>query len=199
MLVIEALRRPGLGPVSLTIARGECVALAGPSGAGKTLLLRAIADLDPAEGRVTWDGTERTAMPAPHWRRLVGFVPAEPGWWADTVAEHFADWAGAAPLARRLLLPEDIGQATVARLSTGERQRLALIRALLEAPRVLLLDEPTAALDAASRDRVEEMLAERRREGLALLWVTHDPAQAARVAMRTLTITAGTVTEDKVA
>lgn len=191
MLVVESLTRPGLGPVSLTIARGECVALAGPSGAGKTLLLRAIADLDPAEGRVSWGGADRTAMSAPHWRRLVGYVPAEPGWWADTVAEHVADWAGAAPLARRLLLPEGIGQAAVARLSTGERQRLALIRALRESPQALLLDEPTSALDAASRDRVEEILAERCREGLALLWVTHDSAQAARVATRTLTIAAG--------
>lgn len=191
MLTVERLTRPGLGPVSLVVQAGECLAVAGPSGAGKTLLLRAIADLDPAEGGVALDGRDRFAMPAPHWRRLVGYVPAEPGWWADGVAEHFPQWDEA--LARRLLLPDHVGQAAVARLSTGERQRLALIRALAAGPRVLLLDEPTSALDAAARDRVEDLLAERRRAGLALLWVTHDPAQAERVAARTLSLAAGRV------
>lgn len=190
MLVVEGLARPGLGPLSLSLGRGECVALCGPSGAGKSLLLRAIADLDPAEGRVSLDGRDRRAVPAPHWRRQVGYVPAEPGWWADTVAEHMG-WSAAEALARRLGLPEGMGQAAVARLSTGERQRLALIRALLVAPAVLLLDEPTSALDKESRDAVEDVLAERRRAGLAVLWVTHDPAQAERVASRVLNLAGG--------
>lgn len=189
MLVVDNLSRPNLGPVALTLETGECVALRGASGAGKTLLLRAIADLDPADGRVALGGCDRDAMPAPEWRRLVGYLPAEPAWWADTVAEHFPQWDGG--LAAELLLPEGVRDAPVARLSTGERQRLAIIRALLVGPRVLLLDEPTAALDARARDRVEALLAERRRAGLALLWVTHDDEQAARVASRTLTVEAG--------
>lgn len=195
MLLIDNLCRPGLEPVNFRIDAGEAVALCGPSGSGKTLLLRAIADLDPATGKVSLDGIDREAMPAPAWRRQVCYLAAEPGWWAERVADHVPDWAAAAPLAERLLLPASIGAAAVARLSTGERQRLALVRAMVGRPRVFLLDEPTSALDDAARAAVEGVLAERRAAGAALLWVTHDTAQAARVAARRLEIAAGRVRE----
>ena len=196
MLEVIDLRRPGLGPASFRLAPGECVAVRGPSGAGKTLLLRAIADLDPHDGRVTWDGHDRQAMPAPKWRRLVGYLPAEPGWWADTVGEHFPYWPSAAPLVARLGLPDEARLWPLTRPSTGERLRLALARALVVGPRVLLLDEPTAALDAAAAAVVEALIAERVAAGLAVLWVTHDAAQAGRVARRCLTVEAGTVREE---
>ena len=127
----------------------------GPSGAGKTLLLRAVADLDPNEGRVTLDGRDRSTMSGPEWRRLVGYVPAEPGWWADTVGEHFGEWTAALAFLRDLGFREEAKAWPITRLSTGERQRLALVRALIMRPRVLLLDEPTAALDVASVAAVE--------------------------------------------
>ena len=75
---------------------GECVAIRGPSGGGKTLLLRAIADLDPNEGTVCLEGRNRATISGPDWRRLFGYVPAEPGWWAETVGNHFAEWKAAA-------------------------------------------------------------------------------------------------------
>lgn len=167
MLRIEALCRPGLEPASFTLAAGECVMVQGASGAGKSLLLRAIADLDPNQGRVSLDEVDRASMAAPAWRALVGYVPAEPGWWADRVDAHFLDWPANESLARRLNLPEGMGAAMVAHLSTGERQRLALLRALERQPRVLLLDEPTAALDDTATALVEALLAERRAGGLA--------------------------------
>ena len=102
MLSVENLTRPGLEPTSFELAAGECIALRGPSGAGKTLLLRALADLDPSAGVVRLDGTPRGRIPAPTWRRRVGYVPAEPGWWSERVADHFPDWASQAGPARRL-------------------------------------------------------------------------------------------------
>jgi len=106
LLSIHELRTHLLKPASFSLSVGECIAIQGPSGGGKTLLLRAIADLDPNEGIVCLDGRDRTAMSGPEWRRLVGYLPAEPGWWADTVGEHFTDWRTAAWIARDLGFPE---------------------------------------------------------------------------------------------
>jgi phosphate-transporting ATPase len=196
MLSVRHLQRQGLAAASFSLSKGECVGVRGPSGAGKSLLLRAIADLDPNEGEVLLDGVAREAMSGPAWRARVGYLPAEPGWWADRVGQHFARWDDARNLVSRLGLPDDCGDWPVTRPSTGERMRLALVRALAQGPQVLLLDEPTAALDQASVATVEALIAERVAAGLAVLWVTHDPAQAQRVAHRFLRVEAGSVREE---
>jgi ABC-type multidrug transport system ATPase subunit len=190
LLQITDLRTPLIGPVSLSVAAGECVALLGPSGAGKSLLLRAIADLDPNDGRVSLDGRDRDGMPAPEWRKLVGMVPAETGWWADRVGAHFNPGFDFTELLAAVGLPEALGWE-VGRLSTGERQRLGLVRALGEAPRALLLDEPTAALDEAAAEQVERLIAAERARGAPVLMVTHDAAQAARLAARSFRMESG--------
>ena len=191
-LAVRDLSRPGLEPVSFSLAPGARLAVSGPSGAGKSLLLRAIADLDPNSGTVVLDGADRDAMPAPKWRRQVAYVPTEPGWWADTVAEHFEDWSAAEPWIAALGLPADCGDWPVQRLSTGERQRLGLIRALVRAPTVLLLDEPTSGLDPDASAAVEAAIDGYRdqRRGI-VVWVTHDATQAGRIAERRLTIENG--------
>jgi len=168
----------------------------GPSGAGKTLLLRAVADLDPNEGLVTLDGRDRSTIAGPQWRRLVGYLPAEPGWWADTVGEHFGEWTAALAFVNDLGFPEAAQAWPITRLSTGERLRLALVRALMMRPKVLLLDEPTAALDGASVAAVEALINARLRTGLAVLWVTHDAEQAKRVAHRHLVVEARQIREE---
>jgi phosphate-transporting ATPase len=172
------------------------MAVRGASGAGKTLLLRAIADLDPNEGLVCLDGRDRSTIAGPDWRRLVGYVPAEPGWWAETVGEHFSEWTTALAFVKDLGFPEEAKGWPITRLSTGERLRLALIRALMVRPKVLLLDEPTAALDPASVAAVESLIAARVRGGLAVLWVTHDTEQAKRIARRLLVVIDGQVREE---
>lgn len=159
------------------------------------MLLRAIADLDPSDGLVCLDGRDRSTIAGPEWRRLVGYVPAEPGWWADTVGEHFSEWTSALAFLSELGLPEEAKAWPITRLSTGERLRLALIRALMVRPKVLLLDEPTAALDPASVTAVESLIAAQLRAGLAVLWVTHDTRQAKRVAHRFLVVNGGQVRE----
>ncbi|HEB79413.1 MAG TPA: ABC transporter ATP-binding protein [Rhodospirillales bacterium] len=195
MLRVENLSRPGLEPASLTIGAGECVALSGPSGAGKTLLLRAIADLDPNRGVVSLNGESRESMPAPHWRRKVAYLPAESGWWSEKVGEHFLDMAAAVPLIERLGLGAGAADWPVARLSTGERQRLALARALALTPLALLLDEPTSGLDPEATARVEELLAERLGEGASMLLVSHDARQAGRFAERSFSMKLGRLAE----
>ncbi|MHC2722211.1 ABC transporter ATP-binding protein [Bradyrhizobium diazoefficiens] len=183
MLTVSRLKRLHIS-VSFDLQDGECVALQGPSGVGKTLLLRSIADLDPNEGAVKLDGTPRESMPAPTWRKRVTYLAAEPGWWSDIVQEHFTAWDDALPLVMRLGLPDDCGPWPVQRLSTGERQRLGLVRGLMLRSRVLLLDEPTSALDSASAAAVEALIAERVADGTSVIWSTHDDAQARRVGSR---------------
>jgi ABC-type iron transport system FetAB ATPase subunit len=118
------------------------------------------------------------------WRRQVMYCQAEVGWWDDLVARHFTDRARALAIMQRLGLSADKLDALVHELSTGERQRLGLVRALALAPRVLLLDEPTAALDQAATDQVEAELRRYLEGGAAILMVTHSPAQAERLARR---------------
>ena len=191
MLNVRGLRTKAGGPVDLCVGRGEIVALRGPSGAGKSLILRAIADLDPAEGEISLDGILRVEIPAPEWRRRVALVPAESGWWADQVGAHFAHRSKSLPWLIAVGLPESALDWEVRRLSTGERHRLAIARALTLAPRVWLFDEPTAALDAESAAAVERVLTEGRDQGAAILIVTHDPAQADRLNARSLLLERG--------
>ena len=187
-----------LGPVDISVDAGECVAVQGPSGSGKTLLLRALADLDPSAGDVRLEGVSRAAIPGPEWRRRVGHVPAEPGWWSDDPVAHLEDVDAAMVELSRLGLDGAVLRRPVAQLSTGERQRLALIRALQRNPRVLLLDEPTAALDPEATHTVERLIAERQAAGTGVLWVTHDRPQVARVASRIVSLRAGRVETGRV-
>lgn len=184
MLVLAGVQPMGLVPVNLEIASGECVAIGGPSGSGKTLLLRAVADLDPCAGEVMLDDTSRSSLSGPDWRRRVVYLASDSGWWSEQVADHFGDWENMSPEAQALGFPDDWGHWTVARLSTGERQRFALLRALELDPAALLLDEPTSGLDADATAAVERIVQERLRHGMHVLWVTHDDAQADLVARR---------------
>ena len=194
-LCLEQLRVDGLGPVSLTAGNSECIALAGPSGTGKTRLLRAIADLDYADGDVLLDGVSRAQMSPGEWRRAVGFLTSENAWWRPRVGDHFEGIDEGSLEA--LGLTSAILTQFVSQLSTGERQRLAVLRLIANRPRALLLDEPTANLDPRNVARMETFLESYRLEaGSPMLWVTHDPQQAARVATRALRIDHGQLVID---
>ena len=188
-VVARGLESLHAGPFDLALGAGECVAVTGPSGAGKSLFLRMLADLDEHAGEAWIDGVARSSLPAPEWRRRVRYVAAEPGWWHDSVGERFAEPPGA--LLDELALPPGILGRAVALCSTGERQRLALARALLARPPVLLLDEPTGALDEEATARAERLLSAAMRGGTAVVLVTHSARQAAALGTQAIRIEAG--------
>ena len=192
MLRVDYLAVPGLPTLSFEVAAGECLAVEGPSGSGKTRMLRALADLDPAGGYVHLDGVERGEMRGPQWRRHVRYASAEPAWWAPTGGEHFPKSARLDRLLSALALDDSHLSRPIAELSTGERQRLGLIRALVDEPRVLLLDEPTSALDTTSAAMAEELIKYQLLAERIVLLVSHDVAQIERLAHARLQLAAAT-------
>lgn len=187
MLRVEGLKIDPLPPLTFAVADGECLAVEGPSGSGKTRLLRAIADLDPAPGHIFVDGAERSEVRGPNWRRRVRYASAEPAWWTDTARAGFA--SGKPDDAQRLdrllhamALNPALLDRPLADLSTGERHRLALARALQDEPRVLLLDEPTSGLDPQSGALVEELIRYQLIAGRSVVLASHDAAQITRLA-----------------
>jgi ABC-type multidrug transport system ATPase subunit len=195
MLQTTSLHRLHVGPIDLTVDAGTCVSISGKSGTGKSVLLRMIADLDPHEGDAALGGKSCAGMPAAQWRRHVGYLAAESGWWDTHVRAHFAPGIDFGALLPSLGIAADAANWPVARLSTGERQRLALLRALTPDTRVLLLDEPTSALDASSTALVEALLHRQLDQGMTILLVTHSPAQADRLASRHLDMQDGRLVE----
>jgi len=187
-------RQPLLSDVTFSLEGGQCLGLEGPSGSGKSVLLRSIADLDPAEGEVLLDGAARSTMKADDWRKAVAYVAAEPAWWSERVSDHFEDKGEGARLAALLGL-EGAMDWPVARLSTGEGQRLSLARTLAVRPRILLLDEPTSGLDAVAADHVSNMLRRFLREGGAIILVAHDPGLLDDMATCRFVMEAGQLTE----
>lgn len=190
MLRVDQLKTAPLPPLTFSVGDGECLAVEGPSGSGKTRLLRAIADLDDASGHVFLNGAERHEMGGPAWRKRVRFCSAEPQWWADTARAAFPrDVATSEKLSRHLValgLAPGIIDREVATLSTGERQRLALVRCLIDEPAVLLLDEPVAALDLQSTALVTELLRFQMLAGRSVIVTTHGESPLLRLAQTRL-------------
>ena len=182
--------------LDLQVAAGETVAVLGPSGSGKSTLLKIIAGLEaPDAGQVWLDGRDISALP-PH-RRQCGLLFQDFALFPhlnvqDNVAfgliEQGLRSAQARSQANRLL--ERFGMQTHAlarvwQLSGGEQQRVALARALITTPRILLLDEPFSALDAALRETLRAEFQQRiAQAGMAVVWVTHDEAEARSVGAR---------------
>jgi ABC-type iron transport system FetAB ATPase subunit len=193
VLRVDYLSVGGLAPLSFEAAAHECLAIEGPSGSGKTRLLRAIADLDAAAGYVYLEGVERREMLGPEWRRRVRYASAEPAWWGAKAREHFPATAKLDRLLSAVGLESVLLDRPISELSTGERQRLGLVRAIADEPRVLLLDEPTSALDAQAAALAEELIKFQILLGRIVILVSHDSQQLTRLANARLQLTdAGT-------
>lgn len=200
-LVREVPGQRLLNHVQLAIRPGDRLAILGPTGSGKSLLLRAIALLDPAqEGSVTWQGNRIPRGDVPAFRSRVVYLHQRPVFTEGSVADNLRlpfsfrrhrgrRWNAAWTKAQLEILGrnESFLQQAAHDLSGGESQLVALLRALQLEPQVLLLDEPTAALDAATSATLQRIVhqwwaaAPNQR---ATVWVTHDEQQAPHVADR---------------
>jgi ABC-type multidrug transport system ATPase subunit len=187
---------PALAAVDLTVEPGECVALMGANGSGKSVLLRAVAGAVPLQaGRVEVFGQPPSAV-APG---VIAFVPQDPdaGLVGTTVADHLAlggspaDPARWAAAMRRMGL-EPLWDRPVDVLSGGEKQRLALAGWLVGAARVWLLDEPSAWLDPEGAEMLRSAVGELRQGGATILWATHSPEDAA-IADRVVVLSGGRI------
>jgi putative ABC transport system ATP-binding protein len=184
--------------IDLRVPAGEVVALVGPSGIGKSSLLRCLVRLDePAGGRVLVDGCDAAELDPCTLRRRVGLVMQAPVMLpGDVRANLVYGMDSVAPdelvgaLAATGLEPAFLDRRA-RELSGGEMARVAVARALVRDPGALLLDEPTAALDREAAAPIEQLVRDLAGRGLAVLIVTHDEPQARRVATRTARLTAG--------
>lgn len=178
-----------LAGISLEIPRGVVTAIVGPSGSGKSSLLRLLNRLEvPSRGAISYLGVPLMEFEATELRRRVGMVFQQPALFEGTVADNLRvavpdlDQPSLAKALNEVGLDVELANREADRLSGGEAQRLCLARALLIKPEVLLLDEPTAALDRESVAIIEQLLILRAKAGLSQVWVSHDPEQVTRVA-----------------
>jgi ABC-type proline/glycine betaine transport system ATPase subunit len=192
-----------LSDLNLDIAEGT-TALVGPSGAGKSTLLRLLNRLaDPDVGTIAYRGKDVREYDVLTLRREVALVPQLPALLPGNVAENIAygpRLAGRTCDINELLalagLDDAFADRAAQQLSVGEQQRVMLARALALKPTVLLLDEPTAALDEQTKEAVERtLLSLRDRLSASLIIVTHDPAQAQRLSHRIVTLQDGHMRE----
>ena len=190
-----------LNEVSFALARGELVAVMGASGSGKTTLLKCLNRLlEPGGGRVVLDGLDSASMSPVELRRGVGMVWQAPLMFAGSVRANLSravelsgsgvDEAAFSALLRRVAFGGGL-DVDARHLSVGEQQRVSIARALACQPALLLCDEPTAALDHDNALRLEATFRELCADGMTVVWVTHDAAQAKRIADRTLVLAGG--------
>jgi ABC-type iron transport system FetAB ATPase subunit len=187
--------------VHFSLNSGELVALRGPSGCGKSTLLRALCALDDCSGEILLEGRTAGEWTYPLFRRRVLLLEQRPLLFEETIeanlrrpfayrsSERKFSAARAKELMARLGLGEVAFDFAARQLSQGQQQRVALVRALLLEPKVVLLDEPSSALDAESCGTFEQLLRDEAQNGLAVLVVTHDAAQAARCCGREIDVT----------
>jgi ABC-type phosphate transport system ATPase subunit len=191
--------RPVLRGVSATFGRGVFNVIVGPSGAGKTSLLRCLNGLDHPEDGCIYLGNDDVRTIAPmELRRRVGMifqVPVVlPGSVRDNLLYGFeADDDAMERALSQAGLGTDLIDRPADQLSTGQAQRVCIARALIRSPEVLLMDEPTSALDRNAAKRVEDAIETLTASGLTMIFVTHDLEQAQRLGSTALLLVDGCV------
>lgn len=197
-VVVERQGARALNGLTAAIPGHGVTAIFGPSGAGKSTLLRLCNRLElPTSGRASFYGSDIAGLDPLRLRRRVGMCFQRPTPFPGTVADNLR---AADPGASDARMRETLGRVAltgswldrdVAGLSGGEAQRVCLARTLMAQPQVLLLDEPTSAVDTGAAEVIERAVRELATDGTPALWVTHDSAQVARAADRVLRLEAG--------
>ncbi|MCV7199884.1 ABC transporter ATP-binding protein [Mycobacterium angelicum] len=197
-VVVERDRVRALDGFTASVPARGITAVFGPSGSGKSTLLRLCNRLEiPTSGRVSFCGKDIADIDPLWLRRRVGMCFQRPTPFPGTVADNLrvaepeADEPRMRETLERVALSGSWLDRDASALSGGEAQRMCLARTLMAQPQVLLLDEPTSAVDAEAAEVIERAVRELAGEGIAALWVTHDPAQVERVADRVLHIQQG--------
>jgi len=197
---LDGPQGPVLDGIDARLPERGITVVTGPSGCGKSTLLRLCNMLEvPSRGRILFRGVDLATLDPLAHRRRVGMVFQQPTPFGGTVRDNLRVAApGAGEPAMRDALARahlDAGflERRASELSGGESQRACLARALMVEPEVLLMDEPTSALDEDSSRALETLALELSAGGVPILWVTHDPPQAARIGDWLLALDAGRV------
>ena len=194
-------RRTLLANISFKVAPGEFVTISGPSGSGKSTLLLLLATLlTPTEGQIIFSGQPQQEYETTADRRMVSYCYQQPSLFGETVEDNLAfpfqirqkpvNHDRMVKALADVNLPADMLTKNITELSGGEKQRVALIRNLIFTPKVLLLDEITTGLDAATKDTVHQVMANFTKQGVTIITVTHDESELA-AADRLITIVDG--------
>ena len=191
---------PILRGITLSVPCDGILAVAGPSGSGKSTLLRLLNRLDdPVSGTIRWNGDDVATLAPQVLRRQVAMIFQKAPLFPGTVFDNFAVALPDVSVDRAQHVLEHVGldpalvERDAAKLSGGEAQRMCIARALLTEPAVLLADEPTAALDTASRRTIEDLGRLLADSGVPIVWITHDTDQLRRLADHAVVLVDGQV------
>lgn len=194
-----------LDKVSFMVHAGDCIGVLGPSGAGKSTLFRTLnMMITPTSGEILYNGRNIKDYQPLLLRREIGYILQKPYLFGRTIRDNLEypfnllnkdpDWTIINDYLTRVNLPESIADKNTTDLSGGEQQRVALVRSLLVKPKIILLDEVTAALDEENTAVIENLLlTEKAVHKLTVLFITHNNAQAKRLAENILYLDKGAV------
>jgi len=175
--------------IDFELNQNEVCMVSGVSGSGKSQFFKALADLIEHQGQVQLIQQTMALCSPEAWRAQVMYFSAETAWWDDQVSLHF-DTLPSAETLKEIGLNTSLLESNPDSLSSGEKQRLALLRGLQYQPKVLLLDEITANLDPKSEQMVEKMVMDYIQQyQAAVLWISHDSEQTERMAHYTMVFT----------
>ena len=206
---LEIHGRQILHDISFSVDKGESITIVGPSGSGKSTILKLASSLvSPTGGTIYFQGQPMDQYAPTEYRQRVAYCFQQPYLFGQTVRgnlafpftmrSHSVDEARIKELFDLFHMDLQLLEKSNTELSGGEMQRICLIRSVLFAPDVLLLDEVTSALDAENTEWVEQGLMQLHTEGLTLLQVTHNLDQSARMGQRRITVKEGRITDCEV-